>query len=56
MKLKELNLNEDNLRLCVEEIIRYVSKVNDLEFPVEDQLTDIVNDIEDIILNEEILD
>ena len=56
MKLTELNLNEDTLRECVEKIIHYVSDYNDLEFPSEYQLTDIVNDIEEIILNEELID
>jgi len=56
MKLTELNLNEDTLRECVEKIIKYVSDYNNLEFPPEDQLTDIVNDIEEIILNEELID
>ena len=56
MKLTELNLNEDTLRGCIEKIIKYVSDYNNLEFPPEDQLTDIVNDIEEIILNEELLD
>ena len=56
MKLTELNLNEDTLRECVEKIIKYVSDCNNLEFPPEDQLTDIVNDIEEIILNEELID
>ena len=53
MKLTELNLNEDTLRECVEKII---SDYNNLEFPPEDQLTDIVKDIEEIILNEELID
>lgn len=54
--MKLTNINEEWLRECADNILKYVCQGANLEYPPEYQRTDILKDLEEIILEADLLD